>query len=159
MPRKIVVREAAVPLAEVTLSKGGDKVLVALWREAALQSLAVGEWIKLTHVRGASHPDYGFKYHSTSNTEILVSFLMCVIALQTGRVLLLCRLLHYFSMTINMFCGFDEMPLLNPKYLFILWSPLVLDFSALSHLHFLLNDSCVLSCPLQSCNWVSCLSK
>lgn len=74
-PRKTAVKEVLVPLAEVTLTKGGREIQVALWREAALQSLAVGDWIKVTHLRGSNHPDYGFKLHSTANTEISVSFL------------------------------------------------------------------------------------
>lgn len=72
------MKGVAVPLAELTLTKGGRETQVALWRETALHAFSEGDWIVEMergstprffegdwivemHLRGSNHSDYGFK--------------------------------------------------------------------------------------------------
>lgn len=73
MPRQVSTRNGSVPLTDITLTSGGDTQAVVLWREVALTPLAVGQWVEATHLKAGNTPDFGFKFNSSSYTEITVS--------------------------------------------------------------------------------------
>lgn len=69
-PQKILVKGTPLPITNMQLSQGGQEVPIALWREAALKCLKVGEWVEVSHLRPSNHADFGFKLNSTVHTEI-----------------------------------------------------------------------------------------
>ncbi|CAJ1057737.1 hypothetical protein KUCAC02_037001 [Xyrichtys novacula] len=60
-------KEAVPPKKDHPAEK--STITVSLWREAAVEPLAIGEMVRVTHVR-ASNTEYGVQVNSTNFTKI-----------------------------------------------------------------------------------------
>ncbi|CAL8242226.1 unnamed protein product [Merluccius merluccius] len=49
--------------------KDGTTANLALWREAAIEKLTVGQVVRVTHMKGNLHASYGWQLQSTASTS------------------------------------------------------------------------------------------
>ncbi|XP_076121508.1 uncharacterized protein LOC143102037 [Alosa pseudoharengus] len=68
--RKVELRGSPIPLRETKLSHGGVDVGVTLWREAALQDITEGQWLRFSHLKLNSNQSFGQKYNTTTYTTV-----------------------------------------------------------------------------------------
>ncbi|CAJ1085429.1 hypothetical protein KUCAC02_037001 [Xyrichtys novacula] len=66
---KMALRKEATPLRKLLLQQDQSNLKVSLWREAAVESLIVGETVRLTHMK-LQNNEYGIQVNSTHYTKI-----------------------------------------------------------------------------------------
>ncbi|XP_005465040.2 uncharacterized protein LOC102076789 [Oreochromis niloticus] len=67
--KKVLSGKQHVPLKNLQLKEDGFTMAVCLWREAAVNSVNVGDHISLSHVK-QKQSSYGIQLHSTAFTQI-----------------------------------------------------------------------------------------
>ncbi|XP_076149233.1 uncharacterized protein LOC143133333 [Alosa pseudoharengus] len=68
--RQVRIRGAPIPLMDLKLSQGGSTIIVTLWREAAMQTVEVGQCVAISHLRIMDNGSFGLKLNSSVYTTV-----------------------------------------------------------------------------------------
>ncbi|XP_041912149.1 uncharacterized protein LOC121677457 isoform X2 [Alosa sapidissima] len=68
--RQVRLKDVPIPILELYLQDADVELAVSLWREMALSTIVVGDWVRISHLRKPTNTAYGFKLNTSTFTTV-----------------------------------------------------------------------------------------